>query len=140
MKNVSQIRQAWDQYVAEYEWRGDEGDYTPNEQELMLMNDCFYGFLEEVLCKQDDNAMIHKAEWNEFRDSGLLWFVNSILHVFGWALCIDFDNVEKKEVREGYPARCKFRGFTETANTLGYIRITEFLKKNVEQLLKEAKE
>ena len=30
--------------------------------------------------------MIKKKTWEEFRKTGLLWFVNVIIHVFGWAM------------------------------------------------------
>ena len=88
--------------------------------------------------------MTDKKSWCEFRKTGLLWFINSILHMFGWAIVLEFndgagtfdDDLELKSV---YPARVKYRGFSETNNTEGYIKVTEFLQENVEDLLKEAR-
>ena len=37
-----------DEYVASYEFRGDEGDYHPNEQERFLIEDCVAGLMHEV--------------------------------------------------------------------------------------------
>ena len=39
--------------------------------------------------------MLTKKSWNEFREVGLLWFVNRILHLFGWAICVDYDDVDR---------------------------------------------
>jgi hypothetical protein len=30
-----------------------------------------------------------KKEWSEFRSTGLLLFINQILHVFGWAIVFE---------------------------------------------------
>ena len=84
--------------------------------------------------------MLEKRSWHEFRKTGLLWFTNSILHLFGYAITIDYDDVEKGIIKEVYPARCKFRGFSEKCNTGGYINITQYLKNNIDKLLEETKE
>lgn len=81
--------------------------------------------------------MIEKRSWEEFKEIGLLWFINTILHLFGWAIVISLDDGKVTEV---YPARVKFRGFPETSNTVGYIKVTEYLQKNIYDLLKEAKD
>lgn len=81
--------------------------------------------------------MIERKTWEEFRDSKLLWFVNTILHTFGWAITVDIDNDKIVDV---YPARVKFRGFSEKINTEGYIGLSEYMKENCEELLKEAME
>lgn len=81
--------------------------------------------------------MIEKKSWEEFRATGLLWFVNTILHLFGYAICYEF---EKGKVTNVYPARVNFRGFGETYNTEGYQKVSEYLKNNIETLTKEAHE
>jgi len=81
--------------------------------------------------------MVNEKSWKEFRDSGLFWWINMLLHTFGWALVMEFEGEEVKRV---YPARVKFRGFDEKSNTEGYIKVSEYMKENVEQLAKEAKE
>lgn len=83
--------------------------------------------------------MVTKKSWEEFRTAGLLWFVNGILHVFGWAIVVEIDD-ETKEITQCYPARVKFRGFNESSNTQGYIKVSRFLKENADELLKEAME
>ena len=69
----------------------------------------------------------------------MLWWINMILHTFGWAIVIKKDQ-ETGEVIETYPARVKFRGFDEKSNTKGYINVSKFLKENVNDLLNESKE
>lgn len=75
--------------------------------------------------------MIKKKTWDSFRASGLLWFVNTILHVFGWTIVVDVDK------NEGYPARTKYRGFPEKVNDNGYRHITNYMANNIEELWKE---
>jgi len=36
--------------------------------------------------------MIRKKTWEEFRDTGLFWFINMILHAFGWAIVLVKDD------------------------------------------------
>ena len=81
--------------------------------------------------------MITKKSWKEFKDSGLLWFVNMILHTFGYAIVIEYDNDKIKDV---YPARVKFRGFSEDSNTKGYKKISIYLKENIDEIEKESME
>lgn len=81
-----------------------------------------------------EKEMIKRKTWKEFRDIGMLWWVNRILHLFGWAICFDFDGSELKEV---YPARCHFRGFDSDSETEGFKKVSEYLDSNIEDLLKD---
>lgn len=81
--------------------------------------------------------MVDEKNWEEFRNSGLLWFINTILHTFGWAIVVEF---EDGEIKRTYPARVKFRGFNEETNTNGYIKVSKYLKENAEDLEIEANE
>lgn len=83
--------------------------------------------------------MIEPKTWNDFRDSGLFWFINTILHAFGWSIIVEIDN-ETNNIIGAYPARVKFRGFDEKSNTEGYIKLSQYMKDNSEELLKEAKD
>lgn len=82
--------------------------------------------------------MVTRKSWEEFRESGLFWFINSILHVFGWAIVIQIDDDGK--VTDVYPSRVQFRGFNEKANTRGYKKVTEYLKENIDDLLEDMKD
>ena len=82
-----------------------------------------------------------KKTWEEFRKSGLLWFINTILHMFGWAIVIEYETYDKEtetgKIKEVYPARVKYRGFEGDINDEGYLKTTKYLAKNIEQLLEE---
>ncbi|MBS4931197.1 MAG: hypothetical protein KH020_07695 [Clostridiales bacterium] len=82
--------------------------------------------------------MMEKKTWKDFRKSGLLWWINMILHTFGWSIVCELG--EDNEITSVYPARVKFRGFEEKINTEGYLKVSEYMKENVDELLKEAKE
>jgi hypothetical protein len=81
--------------------------------------------------------MVNEKSWREFRESGLLWWINMILHTFGWSIVVE---VEGDEIMRVYPARVKFRGFDEEANTEGYIKVSKHLKENIVEIEKESKE
>lgn len=76
--------------------------------------------------------MVDRKEWREFRESGLLWWINTTLHMFGWAIVIQVE--PDGSIYTVYPARVKFRGFNENTNTDGYQKVTKFLKDNIEEL------
>jgi len=88
--------------------------------------------------------MMERKTWDEFRKTGLFWWINMILHTFGWAIVIDFAHYDRAaddgEITEAYPARVKFRGFDEDSNTKGYQKVSGYMKENSEQLEKESLE
>ena len=51
-----------------------------------------------------------KKTWIEFKETGLLWWINMILHTFGWAIVLEVDK-DTKKLLDVYPARVKYRGF-----------------------------
>ena len=84
---------------------------------------------------KENTPMIVEKSWEEFRDSGVLWWINMLLHTFGWAITV---KMEDDKVINVYPARVKFRGFGEKNNTEGYIKVSQYMKENVSELLEEA--
>lgn len=93
-----------------------------------------------ILQKEVMNTMVdnpYSDNWKEFKNSGLLWFVNSILHVFGWNIVLEMEN---GKVLKAYPQRTKYRGFSEKSNTKGYINLSQYIKDHADELLKEAKD
>ena len=81
--------------------------------------------------------MISEKSWAEFKDAGLLWFINTILHLFGWVIVL---NIEDGKIIDAYPARTAFRGFSNETNTEGYIKLSDYLKENIDEIAKEARE
>lgn len=86
--------------------------------------------------KEVKMPMVNKKSWDEFRDSGFLWWINMILHTFGWAICFEVE--DDGSISDVYPARVKFRGFSEEVNEKGYINISKYMNDNSETLLDEA--
>lgn len=92
---------------------------------------------ENEIKKTQYSELVKEKTWEEFKDTKLLQFVNTILHVFGWSIVL---NMVDGKVTYAYPARVKFRGFSEKENTKMYIKLSELMLENAEDLLKEAKE
>lgn len=51
---------------------------------------------------------MEKRTWEEFFGSGTLWFVNRLLHVFGWTIVLEYD--ENNRCVDAYPARTRIIG------------------------------
>jgi hypothetical protein len=85
---------------------------------------------------QNSLCMIDEKNWEDFSNNGFLWFVNSMLHIFGWAIV--YERNENREIIRVYPARVRFRGFSENTNTMGYQKISKYLVDNSEDLLQES--
>ena len=80
--------------------------------------------------------MVFEKSWEQFRKDGMLLFINSILHYFGWAIVVELN--EKQFVMRAYPARVKFRGFDEKSTSKAHIQVANYLKQNAAKLFKEA--
>ena len=82
--------------------------------------------------------MVFEKSWEEFSDSGLLWWINMILHTFGWAICVESNT--KGEINRVYPSRVKYRGFPSSNNDKGYYKISKYLKNNINEIFDECDE
>ncbi len=82
--------------------------------------------------------MLNKKSWNEFKDNGFLWWINMILHTFGWVIVTKVD--DEGNIIEAYPARTNFRGFSDEDNTDAYIRLSKYMNENSAEILKESQE
>lgn len=85
--------------------------------------------------EENKKKPVTKKTWAELRDNGLLWFINTILHMFGWAIVVEVDN---GEIIDAYPARVTFRGFSEESTTNGYQKVSKWMAENAAELLDEA--
>jgi hypothetical protein len=86
--------------------------------------------------KNDKKDRSVLGSWEEFRDTGLFWFVNMILHLFGWTLSA---KIEDGHILGVYPKRTSLRGFAPEINSNGYIKVTKYLKDNIKDLYREVK-
>ncbi len=73
----------------------------------------------------EDKKMVEKRDWAEFQSAGLVWYVNRLLHLFGWAIVLQFD--ENDRITDAYPARCRFRGFDGKCEDNGFRKLTKHL-------------
>lgn len=80
--------------------------------------------------------MVKKKTWQDFRDTGLFMFINAILHAFGWAIVVEVDE-NTGAITDCYPARVKFRGFSEQDQDEMHKKIGVYLKENAWQLAEE---
>lgn len=78
--------------------------------------------------------MLEERTWEEFQENGLLWFVNRIIHLFGWVIVIEY--IDGK-IHRVYPARTEFRGFHREDEDEGFYNLTSYLSNNVGALLEE---
>lgn len=78
-----------------------------------------------------------KKTWKELRESGLLLFVNTFLHIFGWVIVVEMDDDGNESV---YPARTSWRGFPEDSMTCAYQKLTKSMQEDLPQLLEDTKE
>ena len=102
------------------------------------------------MTKEDKIMKIEKLEknieekrWHEFRDTGLLAFVNSFLHLFGWAIVFleDTDSeTGEKFISRVFPARTKFRGFDNEAIGRCYAQLSNYMYENGKVLKEESEE
>lgn len=65
-----------------------------------------------------------RKTWEDFEKVGLLWFVNRLLHVFGWVIVFVEDD-QTNELLEVYPARTTMLGFTEEVDEAGQKKFVE---------------
>jgi hypothetical protein len=83
--------------------------------------------------------MVFKKSWEEFRSTGLLWFINTTLHLFGWAIVVELEE-ETGKIVNAYPARVKFRGFDSKATEEEYKKLTKYIAEQGQELLAEVNE
>jgi hypothetical protein len=83
--------------------------------------------------------MVFPKSWEEFRATGLLWWINHTLHLFGWAIVVEIEDGSEKIVN-AYPARVKFRGFDRQATEDGFIVLTKYVAEHGDELVAEVTE
>jgi hypothetical protein len=77
---------------------------------------------------------LERRTWQQFQEAGMVWFVNRLLHVFGWAIVFDVDKDDHSKIHDVYPARSRFRGFEADCEEEGFKRVTAYLRENLDDL------
>lgn len=81
----------------------------------------------------------HAAAWHRFRETGLLWWLNRSLHLFGWAIVVAYDDTGENVIA-AYPERMTYRGFPEDTEEQGFQRLTHYLKREAPHLVRDLEE
>lgn len=80
--------------------------------------------------------MLKEVNWEKFQRDGMIWFVNRMLHIVGYAIVMEIG--DDKKIKRVYPARTRFRGFSADVEEKGFRKVSRYIKKNIMTLLKEA--
>ena len=67
-----------------------------------------------------------REKWVKFKDLGLLWLINCLLHNMGYAIVFMYDNDNR--LLNVVPMRVGFRGFTEELEREGQLNLSEHLE------------
>jgi len=78
-----------------------------------------------------------RHSWDQFREAGMLWAINRVLHIFGWAIVVSTDD-ETGETLGAFPVRTEWRGFPPDREELGYRRTSNWMKRAGPALAEEA--
>lgn len=81
--------------------------------------------------------MIKKMPWKEFQETGLLWWTNRVLHLFGVVIVIEVE--DDGSVADAYPARCSYRGFDRETEEKGFQTLTHFMNQESPRLQDDIK-
>ena len=80
--------------------------------------------------------MIERKTWQEFRNAGMMWWINRILHIMGWSIVVSVDE-ETGDITECFPARVKYRGFDNNSEMKGHQKVTQYIADNIDDLKNE---
>ena len=92
-------------------------------------------YVYELYLNEMEKTVYNKRTWSEFRNNGLLWYVNTLLNIFGWSITISIN--EDGDVCTAYPSRTISRGFARESNQRGYRLLTKFMLDNMDEISKD---
>ncbi len=80
-------------------------------------------------------SSIEARTWSEFREAGMVFAANKVLHMFGWCLVFAVD--EQSGLRYCYPARTRYRGLAPEPDRAGTQRLYRWVCDAAGSLAKE---
>lgn len=97
------------------------------------LQDILIGVLEEYTndVKKEKDIPI-KADWSEFKETGLLVIANQFLRLFGWELSYDIDDDEM------CPYRVTSRSYDESSLNAAYKQTQQYMSENAQKLYEDA--
>lgn len=84
--------------------------------------------MERELAGAKKDTTRNSDAWVEFRGAGFLWWVNRILHVFGWAINVVLENDGR--ISDAYPSRVAFTCFSADAEEDGVSKLRQYMTDN----------
>ena len=78
---------------------------------------------------------MNRKTWKEFHETGLLWWINRALHLFGWTIVFVVEDTG--EISDVYPARCSFPGFNQLDEDEGFRKLTGYMETSAAELNRE---
>lgn len=74
----------------------------------------------------DDNSKL----FVEFRETGLLMFVNIFLQIFGWSIVIEYNPIDNpmENSYKMYPKKVNYAGFTKESQDRNFEKIWKYMK------------
>jgi hypothetical protein len=70
-----------------------------------------------------------RKTWKSFEEAGMLWFVNRLLHIFGWVI-VFVEDTGTGEIQEVWPARTTMLGFELEEDEAGQRKFVEAQKRS----------
>lgn len=67
-----------------------------------------------------------KQSWEDFRLAGLLWYVNRILHVFGWTIVLEVNDDDT--IADAWPSRTRWKGFSPELDAVNFDRMRQTMR------------
>jgi len=83
----------------------------------------------------EEELMVRPMSWETFQATGLLWWINRILHTFGWAIVLEAE--EDGTIMKAYPARVRYRGFDRATEETGFIKVSGYMASQGDNLARE---
>jgi hypothetical protein len=78
-----------------------------------------------------------KRSWDEFRNTGLLWWINRTLQLFGWSIAVMVDD-ESGKIIDAFPIRNRYRGFTQDSEEEGFKKVSSYIRKDYQDFTADA--
>lgn len=109
--------------------------YAETEQKIIIDKEMEIDSSEEDVIPEE---MMERITWKEFGDTGLIVIINQLLHAFGLVIVREYDD-EGKFIG-AYPAKTKFRGFSERTTANAYAKVARYMSDNHEKILEDSKD
>lgn len=81
---------------------------------------------------------MERKSWEEFESTGLMWWVNKTLKLFGYAIVLDINSDDS--VRDAYPAKVSFIQSVSGIDDAGLKKLSRYTAAEADRLNKAAME